>query len=61
MSALIRRLRYGRPRPMISFMQPVDPWADHPLWGATGPYAAPLYSPTTLLPVVRPRTRGAAR
>jgi hypothetical protein len=55
MAALIRRWIAPRQRPMITFMQAVDPWADHPLWGATGPYAAPLYSPTVTLPIVRPR------
>jgi hypothetical protein len=54
-TTLIRRLRYrGRRRGTFALSLPpaADPWADSPLWGVTGPYDRPLYSPTVPLPVV---------
>ena len=61
MAALMRRWRKPKPRPMIVFTRAADPWADHPLWGATGPYDHPLYAPTIALPIIRHRAREAAR
>lgn len=44
MTAILRRIAPRKyPKPLIVFASAVDPWAGHPLWGAFGPYDAPLW------------------